>query len=444
MRFYKNLREIEQNTRQAFERFGINKIREITRLIFEISKRDGGSFADIAGSLSGKKFSFVKNELLRKRYPENFGKSKSALFYLPKLEINQNHKAETGSYRFYPETIFVEDGSEKSGVVSGFIKTFPKAGVKKIPSLKHYLKDISFDINDYNGRTDRVFIVNEKYDFVKSCPCTAGAVPCGYDILNIGFGCPYECAYCFLQGYQNFPGIIIPANIEDFFRNFKLPQKMPGMFESARIGSGEFTDSLAFDGITGFSSQIIDFFREFPNVNFEFKTKSKNIANVLASKPCGNIVVSWSLNPEIMIKENEFYTASIKERIHCAVECAKAGFGVGFHFDPIIYYPGWEKDYLSAVNRIFDEVPEKSIKWISLGTLRMTPALKKIIENRFPENRILDTELILGYDRKLRYSEDIRIHIYRKMIEWIRSRSRIVQFYLCMEDKNTWKKSGLV
>jgi spore photoproduct lyase len=74
-----------------------------------------------------------------------------------------------------------------------------------------------------------------------------------------------------------------------------------------------------------------------------------------------------------------------------------------------------------------------------LGTLRFSPALKKVIENRFPRNTILDEELVLGFDRKMRYPESIRVAMYRGMKESIRRRSRKVFVYLCMEEARIWK-----
>ena len=65
----------------------------------------------------------------------------------------------------------------------------------------------------------------------------------------------------------------------------------------------------------------------------------------------------------------------------------------------------------------------------------MTPRLKKIIENRFPSNRILDEEFLLGYDGKLRYSPRLRAKVYSKMKEWIQSYIPQVYLYLCMEEK---------
>jgi spore photoproduct lyase len=71
------------------------------------------------------------------------------------------------------------------------------------------------------------------------------------------------------------------------------------------IGSGEFTDSLVLDSLSCYSSQIIDFFRKYPLVSFEFKTKSDNIGNIIKAKPVKNIVISWSINPQKIISRHE-------------------------------------------------------------------------------------------------------------------------------------------
>ena len=111
-----------------------------------------------------------------------------------------------------------------------------------------------------------------------------------------------ECTYCYLQEYTNSPGIIFPANIESFFKNFNS-YKRPGM----RIGSGEFSDSLMLDNVTEYSILIADFFKDNKDIIFEFKTKSANIKNLLEARHAGNIVVSWSLNPQGIIDENELF-----------------------------------------------------------------------------------------------------------------------------------------
>src|SRR3989338_6957222 len=102
----------------------------------------------------------------------------------------------------------------------------------------------------------------------------------------------------------------------------------------------------------------------------------------------------------------------------------------------MIYYANWEQDYFNLVQTIFDRIDPSRVEIISLGTLRMTPRLKKIIESRFADNTILDEELAIGHDGKMRYSFDVRIAMYKEMKAWISARAPDVFLYLCMEEKD--------
>jgi spore photoproduct lyase len=206
-----------------------------------------------------------------------------------------------------------------------------------------------------------------------------------------------------------------------------------------RIGTGEFTDSLALDTITEYSLPIIEFFRKHPKAIFEFKTKSIEIKNILRAGAPHNIVVSWSINPQKIITENEYFTPALTHRLAAALQCVAAGLRVGFHFDPVIYFNGWEEDYHLAIESLFNTIPQRAIIWVSIGTFRFSPELKPVIERRFPGNKILDEELVLGFDGKLRYPSLVRYHMYQKIIEMLRRHSRAVPLYLCMEDVEMWK-----
>jgi spore photoproduct lyase len=321
------------------------------------------------------------------------------------------------------------------------IKTlYSKANFIEIESLKIFLKKEKFSIAKYNNRRENLFLVNEKYDFFKPCPCTKNVKCCNYSILNIGYGCLYECSYCFLQGYQNVAGIILPCNLPDFLNREKIKPIDNKMFFLPRVGSGEFTDSLIFDDITLFSNDIVKFFKENKDISFEFKTKSTNIDNLLKLGGSPNIVISWSVNAEQMIKENEHCTPSLQERLKAAQECVKAGYSVGFHFDPVILYEDWKAGYKKTIENIFDFIDGKYIKWISIGSLRMVASLKKVIETRFLDSKILDEELLLSHDNKLRYDDNTRIKIYSYLVDLIRKQDSNVVVYLCMENVDVWIK----
>lgn len=432
-----------------FPKFGINKSREIYRLIKELSQITKKSEISVLTEIKENSYEAVKTFLLKKRYSQTFNKTELSSFYLPKYEIDVSCKANTEQLAFYPSNIYYETDSQNSPLFTKLKSLFPKSSFTEIESLKSFLKTVKNNsaktfISSFNKRCENIFLVKEKYDFFKKCPCTTGVINCGYSIMNLGMGCPYECSYCFLQGYQNIPGILIPYNIEDYLDDEKIVSSARGFFNYKRIGSGEFTDSLVFDKITDFSKQIISFFKKRKNISFEFKTKSLEIKNLLQEGGQSNIVAAWSVNSLQIQKENEFKTPAISARLFSAKECALAGFSTAFHFDPIIHYENWKNGYKEAVDMIFDTVPNESIKWISLGTLRMPAAQKQIMENRFENLDLLNGELLLGQDYKLRYHKDLRIEIYKYINNLIKSKKSNAIVYLCMEDTDVWKKSGML
>ncbi len=414
-----------------YPRFGETKRQEITRLLYEIAKRDKLDVEDILRDFSVEpvRFDPLKSYLLKRRFPKyktNVLKIRAAL---PKVEINPRFEARFEKKEFYPKYVYIEEAVTQTSLAQRIKQKFPESKFETISSYREYVKTHSYDLAGYNDRLDYCFLTQEKFDFFKNCPCSPKSVSCGYHIVNLGVGCSYECMYCFLPAYLNSPGIQFPANLEDFFDAFKA------YHQDIRVGSGEFADSLVFDHITEYSPQIVEFFKDYPKATFEFKTKSVNIDLLTSVKPAGNIAVAWTVNPKDVAKQVECLTPSIDERLNAAVRCQAAGYKIGFHFDPVIHYEGWEKDYEQLVNEIFDKIEAKNIAWISLGTLRMTMGLKKTIENRFPHNTILDEEMFLGYDDKIRYAANVRQSMYEKMFSFIRRRSQKVWVYLCMEEK---------
>lgn len=432
----KLLKKVKSAVKRGFPQFGINKSQEISRLLYEISKRDNLSPTFLIRDINNKScFANIKESLFRKRFPYVYIHNESFKPYLPNIDLDPKDVLKPKKKVFYPKKIFIEKLASNSYLAKCFKKSFPKSSFVEIRSLKEYTKNVdSLKMRDYNKRCDALFIVNEKLDFFKVCPCTKSALGCGYHIFNLGLGCIFECTYCYLQGYINAPGIILPANIDKYFDEFRLYKKR-GM----RIGTGEFSDSLMLDNITGYSGAIIEFFKKHKDVTFEFKTKSANIENLLKIKHSGNIVVSWSLNPQRVINENEFFSASLAKRVESIFKCVKAGYKIGLHFDPIIYISDWQKKYGDLIDFLFSKIKPKDVAWISLGTLRFKPEIKKVIEGRFPNNKILDEELGIGYDNKLRYPYGIRYKIYEFLIQSLSKYSKNMFIYLCMEERSMWQ-----
>ncbi len=426
-----------------YPRFGVNKRREAVRLLFETARREEIPPEAVLPPRPPASFSALKDYLLRRRFPLSSAEGVRVRPCLPRLELKEEDVFPLPPFEFSPKKIFVESAASSSSLAAACRKKFPEAEREEIESLKEYLVGRRpTGIAGYNRRREKLFIIAEQWDFFKPCPCTPGAVRCGYRVCNLGFGCLYECEYCFLPGYVNTPGIILPANLDRFFDRFSAAPPRTGS-RPLRLGTGEFTDSLHLDGLTGYSLPLVEFFQERQDVTFELKTKSDRIENLLRIDPRGRIVAAWSLNPGRVADSVEHYAAPTARRLAAAARAAAAGYRIAFHFDPVIFYPGWEKEYGETVERIFAAVRPERIAWISLGTLRCPPALKKVIEARFPGNTILDGELAVGFDGKLRYPDFIRLKIYRLLIDRLRARRRDLPLYLCMESRAIWDELRL-
>ena len=318
-----------------------NQFKDIARLFHEIIQYNDISNDNILRQLEksekirktkGKgKFQAIKQKLIVLRFPLTSRHEKIDARDVYLSEVKPPLKQAAFSKKdFIPEKIFIEKSAKNSYLAKRFRSLFPKTGIEVLNHIWEYVQKNKFKLEDL--KKPLVFIVKENWDFIKMCPCTKDHLGCNYWIFNLGFGCPYDCSYCFLQQYSNFPGIILPANLDDFFKKFDSFYKK--INRPIRIGTGEFCDSLALDHITGYSKQLVNFFRDKP-VFFELKTKSANISNLMSVKGAPNIIISWSLNPQELIDSHEFGGASLMERLKAAKQVRKNGYSLAFHFDPV-------------------------------------------------------------------------------------------------------------
>jgi len=340
---------------------------------------------------------------------------------------------------FQIEKIYLDEKAEKDSVSKTILKALPHIPVERVQDKRSLIKQY-LSIQDPIGVGKRHLLLTRFYGRrVKACPGTSHHICCGYHVINAITNCPMDCSYCVLQGYLNNPFLTLYTNWEDLLQEVDaFLSGDPGSF--LRLGTGELSDSLALDSIFPLSQVLVPFFAERNNGLLELKTKSAEVDHLLHLDHQRKTVISWSLNPQKMIEEEEIRTASLKERIDAAKRCQGAGYPIGFHFDPIIYYEGWEKGYQETVFSLFNKIDPKRVIWISLGGFRYPPQLKGIAKERFPNTKIFLGELFPGKDRKSRYFKEIRIEIYQKMLGWLREVDPDLFVYLCMESKEVWEE----
>ncbi len=276
--------------------------------------------------------------------------------------------------------------------------------------------------------------------FFKPCPGTREYRCCDYQVLNIGMGCPMDCVYCILQAYLNQSWLSFFVNTDDLLEEMRATfTREPDSF--FRIGTGEFTDSMGLDRITGFSPKLVEFMADQRRAVLELKTKSAVIENLEGLDHNGRTILAWSLNSTKIMQKEELRTATLEERLAAAAQCAKWGYRLAFHFDPIIYHQGWEEGYRETITRLFQVVPADQIVWISLGALRYLPSLKTIGTNRFPGSRIFYQEFIEGLDNKKRYFRPQRVNLYSHIYSLLKNYAAPKTcIYFCMESDEIWRE----
>ena len=276
--------------------------------------------------------------------------------------------------------------------------------------------------------------------FYQVCPGSPHMICCRYRVINTCFNCLYNCSYCYMHVYLNSYGIIQFTNTDRLFieLNDFIKSCSPSMIY--RIGTGEFTDSLMFDEITGLGCDLIQFFSKYNNIFFELKTKSSNVDHLINIPSKGNAVIAWSLNTPQNIAYYEHDTASLDERIHAAAKAIDAGYYVAFHFDPIILYQGWEDDYYNVIKLMQEKIDYEKVVWISMGGFRYHLHFREILRDTFPEEMMTVYEMFPGIDGKYRYFKPLRIKIYNFMYTHLHAIFKKAYIYLCMETDYMWKE----
>ncbi|UCF65575.1 MAG: hypothetical protein JSW33_07005 [bacterium] len=284
-----------------------------------------------------------------------------------------------------------------------------------------------------------LWLTHFKGKFLKPCPGTAVSyLCCNYLVINEATNCPIDCTYCILQDYINNPVMTVYTNVDQIITELRsLSRVNPNRI--LRVGTGELTDSLALDPVTGLSKKLIYNLRFFPQILLELKTKTDHVDHLLNELP-SRVVFSWSVNPQTFIKLDERKSSSLRRRLEAAKKAMDAGFLIGLHFDPIVYSAKGIDSYIQLIDFISTYLDENRVAWISLGSLRFPPSLKPVIQTRFPESKILTGESISGKDGKTRYIKPLRIRLYKEIVNSLRKKWDQVFVYFCMESRDIWEK----
>lgn len=309
--------------------------------------------------------------------------------------------------------------------------------LEKLSDLAHEVVEEGDPLPRTSGEEHIVYLKHYRGRFLRSCPGTRFYHCCGYRIVHIGENCPLSCSYCILQAYFQDRILKVWANQEDLFAELgRAFQEAPQ--RQWRLGTGEFTDSLTLEPLTGYSRDLVEFLGAFPRACLELKSKIVDLSWMDRVTRPDRVLPAWSMNAPSIQASEEGGSASLEERLHAAQKCAAAGFRICLHFDPIIPFPGWEKGYTQTVDMIADHLRPEQVAYISLGSLRFMPELKTRITANHPDARYIHEEFIAGLDNKQRLLRPLRTaqlrHVARELLN-----AGFSGLYLCMESDEVWQ-----
>ena len=219
------------------------------------------------------------------------------------------------------------------------------------------------------------------------------------------FNCIYDCRYCFLQGMYSSANYVIFVNFEDFDKEIEAVIQ-DNKDKKITFFSGYDCDSLALENLTGFAKHITNIFAKYPDVDIEFRTKSIQTEPFTSIEPLNNVIVAYSLMPNLMSKVLDNKTPSILKRINTMSYLATKGWKIGLRFDPLIHGKNWEKLYKELLENIYNTIPSYSIHSVSFGSLRFPKEMFKDIFKLYPETPLFSGPLsqhkgVVSYDLKI-------------------------------------------
>jgi spore photoproduct lyase len=335
--------------------------------------------------------------------------------------------------------VYVHRQSVASPVGERFLNLFPSERISIVEDRPPIFSKGEMNADQYALSKKILFITPFAGSFFKRCPgAKKGLACCNYFVLNLGQQCDMDCSYCYLQSFLNTPYSVIYSNLDqallelgDMYRDHSD--------SSVRVGTGEVVDSLSIDPLTLYSRTLIDFFKDKPKWNLEFKTKSAHVDQFLDQEHAGNVIVSWSINPQYIVENEEHGTASLEERLQAARKCLDKKFRIAFHVDPVVWHPQWQENYQSLVDKICEYFLPEDLPYISLGALRFQSDQKDIMRERFGMNSWINrAEMFKSSGGKMRYDQRLREDMFKFIIDAFKQKDPKWKIFLCMETPETW------
>ncbi len=248
-------------------------------------------------------------------------------------------------------------------------------------------------------------------------------------------GCPFNCAWCYLQGTFRF----LDRGKRPFIKDWKkIELHLTALFQhnsrKELLNAGELSDSLIGEYQNPPASvRLTRMFQEQNNYKLLLVTKSDGVDNLLKIEP-ENVIVSFSINAFPVAERWEKGAPHPLRRIEAARKLHEHGYPVRVRIDPMVPVEGWREHYRELVEEIFRRFePDR----ITLGTLR---GLSTTIRCAKDTSWVKYLDESSNWELKPRF--DVRLKMYRFIIDLLEENG-FRDYGLCKETVGMWEALGL-
>lgn len=344
---------------------------------------------------------------------------------------------------FEPTEIIITKGSlrtrQRRDLAAAICAAYPNAKVTERLNQVHNRVELKGpDPLDMHYRGKKTLVLGIHKSAVRCSDEDPNNCPTYWHFSPYGF-CPYDCQYCYLAGT---PGVKYSPTVKIFLNLPEILDKIADvashLAEPTAFYLGKLQDGLALDPLTGYSRTIIPFFAGQKYARLTLLTKSSHVENLLDLDHRGHTILSWSLNPPEVCSAFEKNVPSPAERIAAMRQCAGAGYPLRAVIMPVVPVQGWRSIYAKFLDDLLPSVP---LTRITLGQICSFPAALRLTERKLglanPVSNLVEKSK--SWDGRFRFPFNVRVDVYRHLIDAISQLEPHVQIGLCMEEPAMFK-----
>jgi spore photoproduct lyase len=123
--------------------------------------------------------------------------------------------------------------------------------------------------------------------------------------------------------------------------------------------------------------------------------------------------------------------------------CAEAGYPLRAVIMPVIPVPNWRRLYREFVERLLSLLP---VERLTVGGICSYRKARSLMDKKLgAANPVSDSmePVHKDGDGRARYGTDVRVKMYREIVDAARSVAPEVELALCLEERAVWEAVGL-